>query len=110
MQPRGVAEPGLRAPSQGGAAKQAGGAEQWSGEFDRGPAAAAAEAAELAKLRGSWQLAATGKPAAAAVLADLQAARIPDGERQQGSDMHCSSGGGCAVLPALRRNAQNARA
>lgn len=42
------------------------------------------DAAALSKLRGHWLLPAVGKPAAAAVLADLKVQRIADGEWLQG--------------------------
>lgn len=40
------------------------------------------DAAALTKMRGHWLLPAVGKPAAAAVLADLKVQRIADGEQQ----------------------------
>lgn len=42
-----------------------------------------ADAAALAKLRGHWLLPAVGKPAAAAVLAELKVQRIADGEQRR---------------------------
>lgn len=49
----------------------------FSGSFVRGPAVA-----NIGKLRGTWQLAAVGKPAAAAVLTDLKVQKINSGEWQ----------------------------
>eukprot|EP00877_Chromochloris_zofingiensis_P000163 jgi/Chrzof1/10147/Cz04g30190.t1 len=46
----------------------------FSGSFVRGPAVA-----NIGKLRGTWQLAAVGKPAAAAVLTDLKVQKINSG-------------------------------
>jgi hypothetical protein len=58
------------------------------------------DAAALSKLRGHWLLPAVGKPAAAAVLADLKVQRIADGEwltRAQGD----SSGIGSSTAGQL---------
>lgn len=65
--------------SQGGfkSAEKGANSNRFSAEFDKGP-----DAAAFAKLRGTWQLAATGKPAAAAVLNDLKVQRIHDGGRE----------------------------
>jgi hypothetical protein len=64
---------------------QSGGAirKSFSGDTGLGETEAASDAAALSKLRGHWLLPAVGKPAAAAVLADLKVQRIADGERQQ---------------------------
>lgn len=46
-----------------------------SGELDRG-----LDAVALAKLRGTWQLGATGKPAAASVLNEFKVQRVASGK------------------------------
>lgn len=51
----------------------------FSGESVLGEPEAGSDAAALAKLRGHWLLPAVGKPAAAAVLAELKVQRIADG-------------------------------
>lgn len=64
---------------------QSGGAtrKSFSGDTGLGEPEAGSDAAALCKLRGHWLLPAVGKPAAAAVLADLKVQRIADGEVHQ---------------------------
>lgn len=56
----------------------------FSGDTVLGEPEPGSDAAALSKLRGHWLLPAVGKPAAAAVLADLKVQRIADGEWLQG--------------------------
>lgn len=51
-----------------------------SGDTVLGEPEPGSDAAALTKMRGHWLLPAVGKPAAAAVLADLKVQRIADGE------------------------------
>ena len=53
-----------------------------SGESLLGEPEPGSDAAALAKLRGHWLLPAVGKPAAAAVLAELKVQRITDGKAE----------------------------
>lgn len=62
---------------------------------DNGPRAP--DAATMAKLRGSWQLAAARKPAAAAVLVDLKVQHIPHGAHCFFAQPYIMEG--CACLP-----------
>lgn len=61
------------------------------------------DAAALTKMRGHWLLPAVGKPAAAAVLADLKVQRVADGKQRGILWSSAGSRSTVSCLLALRR-------